>query len=155
DLARRLDARQLWHREVHQHDVGEEVARELDAPATILGFTHHLDVLELAEKEAQAAAERGVVVDDQHPNGHGSRSAACSVRCTGSSTCTSVPPSGRTATVHVPPSSAARSCIDARPTPTGSPSATPDPSSPTSMVSDCDTSSRSTHACVAPECRTT
>src|SRR5262249_7326946 len=149
-------AGELGHREVHQHDVGKEVARELDATASVLGLADHLDVLELAEEEPKAAAKRGMVVDDQHTDAHGSLSVAgCSVRCTGSSTCTSVPPSGRTATLHVPPSSAARSCIDARPTPTGSPVATPEPSSLTSIVSDWAPSSMRTHARVAPEWRTT
>ena len=66
DLGRGGDPVHDRHQQVHEHDVGLELADELDGAPPVLGLAHDLDVVEQLEEPVQAAADDRVVVDQQH-----------------------------------------------------------------------------------------
>src|SRR5207253_10535292 len=65
DVARRLDAAHARHVEIHDDDVGRDLAHEPHRLAAGRGFADDLDTL-LLEQVAETRAEKVVVVDDQH-----------------------------------------------------------------------------------------
>jgi hypothetical protein len=63
DLARRRDAVEVRHANVHQHDVRNELSDELAAAASVGGFAHNRDSVVAREHRAKAGAHQVVVVD--------------------------------------------------------------------------------------------
>ena len=57
------------HPDVHEHDVGGELLGLGDGVLAVLGLADDLDALLGLEHHDQPAAEQGVVVTDQHPDG--------------------------------------------------------------------------------------
>ena len=68
DAARRLDASDAGHAHVHDDDIGEQIGCPFDRLEAVRCLTDDLQVGFLGEHELEAAAEHGVVVDDQHTN---------------------------------------------------------------------------------------
>ena len=64
-LPRRLDAGQAGHLQIHDHDVGRELADEPQRLAAVVRLADHLEAL-LLEQAPEAAPEEIVVVDQQH-----------------------------------------------------------------------------------------
>jgi hypothetical protein len=126
DATRRLDAAETGHLQVHDDDVWRQLDRRLQRLLAGLGLAHDVD-LEVAQRlqqQPQPGAKRRVVVGDQQPE----RLAAHELG-NGRLTWTRVPPPGGLEIVHVPPTSAARSRIDGRPTPGRRSRGRPQPSS--------------------------
>ncbi len=67
-LARRLDAIQLRHRDIHQDDVGLQALRLGYRLASIARLAHNLDVRLHAQHHLQACPQNGMVVGKQHAN---------------------------------------------------------------------------------------
>ena len=67
---RGLDAVELGHADVHQHDVGLERADLLDGVEPVGGLAHHLEVVLGVEDHAEAGADERLVVGDQQSDGH-------------------------------------------------------------------------------------
>jgi hypothetical protein len=75
DLARRLDAVQLGHLDVHHDDVGLQLLRHGHGLGAVDGLADHLDELVGRQQRAQPSPEDGVVVGDQRADGiHGTSS---------------------------------------------------------------------------------
>ena len=66
ELARGLHAGQARHVQVHDDDVGRELAHEPQRRLAVVGLAGHLEAL-LLEQAAQTASEEVVVVDEKHP----------------------------------------------------------------------------------------
>ena len=66
ELAGCLDAVEPRQVEVHDHDVRAERLGRAERLAAVRRLANHLDVLEERQELAQAAADHGVVVDEQH-----------------------------------------------------------------------------------------
>ena len=93
--ARRLDAVELRHAHVHQHDVRREPLPFGDRLEPVRGFADDLDVLLRFEDHAEARAHECLVVDDQDAQAHSA--------VTGSRARSSNPPSGRGPAASSPP----------------------------------------------------
>src|SRR5204862_5553320 len=77
-----LEAVEIGHVDVEQHDVGTELLREAQRAVPVLGFADDVEIIAL-EEATRTVAERLVVVDDQdgrHPRSH--RSACGSANST-------------------------------------------------------------------------
>ena len=70
DPARRLDAVQLGHLDVHQHHVGLAPAREIDRRRPVPGLADDLDAGLRLEDRAEAGAHERLIVGDEHADGH-------------------------------------------------------------------------------------
>jgi hypothetical protein len=70
-VARGLEAVELGHPDVHQHQVRRELARALQRRAPVGGFADHLEVGLRVEDHPQAAAHERLIVGDQDPDGLG------------------------------------------------------------------------------------
>jgi hypothetical protein len=68
DPARRLDAVDARHLEVHEHDVRLAVEGQVDRLLAVGGHADHLDVGHAGEQAVQARAYEVVVVDDEDPD---------------------------------------------------------------------------------------
>ncbi len=68
DPLRRLDAVRAGHAHVHEHDVRRERGRLRDARLAVPGLADDLDVVLGGEDHAEAHAQQGLVVDEQHPD---------------------------------------------------------------------------------------
>ena len=62
---RRLDPIELGHADVHQHDVGLELADLLDGVEPVGRLANHLEVVLRVEDHAEAGAHQRLVVGDQ------------------------------------------------------------------------------------------
>src|SRR5215210_4813455 len=71
DRRRRLDSVEDRHEEVHQDDIGAQLARGGDGQLAVLSLADDLDVAEKLEEAAKAATHDGVVVDEEHPDRRG------------------------------------------------------------------------------------
>ena len=58
------------HPDVHQDDVRGQVRRRGDRRRPVAGLADDVDVRRAAQHQAQAGPDQGVVVDQQHPDGH-------------------------------------------------------------------------------------
>lgn len=70
---------QLRHADVHEEDVGLKPGGQLDAAAAVLRLAHVLQPRVAAQDRAQPGADQGFTVDNEHPNGKGSRPRSSSV----------------------------------------------------------------------------
>ena len=66
--ARRLDAAQLRHADVHEDHVGRGLVRLAHGLVAVLGLGDDLDARLGLQHHDQAPPEQGVVVADQHPD---------------------------------------------------------------------------------------
>src|ERR1700722_8578164 len=148
ELFQNREAVQAGELEVEQDDVGLVFRGPGERGGAVARLTGHLDAVLDLEQDAQALADHRVVVDDQHPDGHGSlpvRLISTVIR-----TRVPVPPD---LMASVPPAAAARSRMEARPTPPdGACGVKPWPSSPTSRLTRRVLRARRTRTVVAPEC---
>ena len=90
DPARRLDAVELGHADVHEHDVGLEVVGHRHRLGAVGGLADDVEVVLGVEDHLEPGAHERLVVGDQDANGHlggllrhgreGSRAHACSAR---------------------------------------------------------------------------
>jgi len=64
----RLEPVQPRHPDVHQHDVGLQVASELDRLGAVARLADHLDVRFRLEDQPEAGADERLVVGEQDPN---------------------------------------------------------------------------------------
>ena len=67
-LAGRLEPVEPGHPDVHQHDVGPQPRRGLEALAAVGGLADDLDVVAAAEHQRQRRPDERVVVDHEHPD---------------------------------------------------------------------------------------
>ena len=111
------------HLQVHQHDVGPSLARELDGLLAVGGLADDVDA-DVLEQHPQALAEDRVVVGDDDPQPsrssttlRGTGRAGTRPLPSGSRAVTRVPCSGLAPISSEPPTSAARSRMEASPTP--------------------------------------
>ena len=65
ELPRRLDAGDARHVQVHDDDVGRQLADEAQRRLAVVRLSGHLEAL-LLEEAAQPAPEEIVVVDEKH-----------------------------------------------------------------------------------------
>ena len=70
DAAGRLDAVELGHADVHQHDVGLQPARHVDRLHAVDGLADHLDVVLGVEDHLEAGADERLVVGDHDAHAH-------------------------------------------------------------------------------------
>lgn len=63
-----LDAIDVWHRHIHQHDIGMRLLSQLDRFLTIARLAHHFDPLAFAEQVGQPPAENRMIVGQQNPD---------------------------------------------------------------------------------------
>src|SRR3954470_10295929 len=98
-----LDAVDARHDEVHERDVGRQARHRLHRLLAVRGLPHDLDVVLEGQEGAQALADDGVVVGDEHADHRGTSST------------TVVPAPGRESMLSVPPRAQARSSIEVRP----------------------------------------
>jgi hypothetical protein len=56
------------HREIHERHVRSRMARLLNGPRAVSGFSHHFHVGLGTEQHLQPGAENGVIIDDQDPD---------------------------------------------------------------------------------------
>jgi hypothetical protein len=63
-----VDPAALGHPDVHQHDVGGGLGGDLQRLGAVAGLTDDLDVGLGTQHHLQAAPEKRMVVDDQHPD---------------------------------------------------------------------------------------
>jgi hypothetical protein len=101
---RRLDAVELGHAHVDQAYVGAQLARQRDRLAAVGGLGDHVDAGLGVEDHPEPGADELLVVGDEDPDAH-----------LGSTAVTVHPRPGLGPASSVPPSSAARSAIPARP----------------------------------------
>ena len=106
-----LDAVDAGHPDVDQAHVRPQPAGQLDGLDAVDGFADHGDVGLVLQDEAQAAADHGLVVGDQHADGHGRPTG------TGSVADTVQPPPGRGPASTVPPRLVTRSRMPISPKP--------------------------------------
>jgi hypothetical protein len=66
-----LEAIQLGHADVHQHDRGSEPHGLVDGLQPVFRLGHDLDVFFAGEQEPKAGAYHRLVIDDEYPDGHG------------------------------------------------------------------------------------
>ena len=71
DAPGRLEAVELGHADVHQHDGRVEARRLVDRLEPVARLGHHLDVLLAGEQHAKAGAHHRLVVGDEHADAHG------------------------------------------------------------------------------------
>jgi len=117
------DAVDRGHADVHEHDVRPGLADEGDGLVAVGGLADDLDVVPGVEDHPEAHPYQRLVIDDHHPDGHGTLSLATSAATTVSAaTAVSAGSSGRSAWTRnppwavgaassVPPSTVARSCM--------------------------------------------
>ena len=72
--ARRLDAVQLRHRDVHQHDVGLELRHAPQRFLAVADLAHDGDVARRLQQRLQAVAQQDVIVGDDDAYRHASES---------------------------------------------------------------------------------
>jgi hypothetical protein len=70
DRARGIGTIQLWHGQVHEHDVGLQLARLLHRLAPVADAGDHLDVALGFDQVAQPFGHHGVIVGDQDSDRH-------------------------------------------------------------------------------------
>jgi len=70
DLARRRDAVQHGHTQVHQNDVRPLTERELDGLGAVGDGPDHLDAFEQPDEQRQAVTQRPLIIGDQNANAH-------------------------------------------------------------------------------------
>src|SRR6266536_2086096 len=108
DQSRRFEPVELWHADVHQHDVREQSPREVDGFAAIRCLAGDLHPVFGGDGGGEAGADARLVVDDEN--------ADHALRRYGSSAATRNPCAEDEA-VRVPPSAVARSRMPRMPTP--------------------------------------
>src|SRR5262249_36573764 len=121
ELRKHLEAALVGHDDVEQDHVGVECPRPEDGVAGAARLADRLEIVLRVEQAGEAAANDGVVVDDQDADAHPS----------GTSATTVVPAPGRDSTSSRPSISASRSRMPSRPTPSsrGTLGSNPAPSS--------------------------
>ncbi len=67
--ARRLDAADPRHADVHDDDVGQQLGRSAHGIVAAARLRDHGEAVLLADQAAQAGAKEVVIVDDQHADG--------------------------------------------------------------------------------------
>ena len=70
DVARRLDAVELGHADVHQHDGRVEARGLLDRLDAVARLGDDVDVGLAREQQAEAGADHRLVVGDEHADAH-------------------------------------------------------------------------------------
>ncbi len=70
---RGLDPVQLGHPDVHQHDVGPQLARLVDGLEPVAGLADDLEIVLGVEDHAEAGAHERLVVGDQQADAHEAR----------------------------------------------------------------------------------
>src|SRR5690606_11789609 len=147
DAAGRLQPVHAGHPDVHQRDVGEQLAAGGERLLAVGRLAGHRDVVLVVEDRGESRAHQPLVVGQQNldhvapfPRGRRAR--------------TRKPPPGPGPAVSSPPSARARSFIPWTPEPVV-PGAGPRPSSATSMRTSRGPCSTRTVTDPAPECRTT
>ena len=100
-----LDAALPRHHDVHEHDVGLRLESLEDCTLRVRSLPDRLDVVFRVEHAAEAGADDGMIVDDQHPDAHSGISTAIVV------------PALPVSTRRRPPTRATRSRIPVRPRP--------------------------------------
>ena len=102
--AGRLDAVELGHADVHQHDVGGELARLLDRLQAVGGLADDVEVVLGVEDHPEARAHERLVVGDQHPHrAHAAASTVVSSATSGSFARIRKPPPRRRPASSSPP----------------------------------------------------
>src|SRR6266581_2912079 len=145
DAAGRLDAVEVGHLDVHQHDVRLRGEGDLDRVEAIDGFADDGDAVIAVEQSGQSRPEKRLVVRDHHPRGLDRRGrSGWRLRCSTQISCslgriarTVVPPPATLSTSSRPPRITARSLIPSTPMPGSrapAPDSTPRPSSLTSTA---------------------
>ena len=71
DLAGGLDAVEVGHADVHQHDLGMQSPRCLDGLCAVARFCDHLEVRFGVQDDPEASADKLLIVGDQDADGHG------------------------------------------------------------------------------------
>ena len=71
DPPRRLEAVELGHADVHQHDRGPEASGLVDRLESVARLGDDLDVVLAGEQHAEAGADHRLVVGDEHADRHG------------------------------------------------------------------------------------
>ena len=150
DPSRRLDTVESRHADVHQHDIWLDSPSAGDRLVTGSHLPGHLEEARGTQQSSQTIAEPRIVFRDQHSDwvhhavdptvnsGDGSLSTAEAEGVStgsGNMAVTRVPPVGTVSIEHVPPNSAARSRIEANPTPARRSTGNPHPSSRISIDS--------------------
>src|SRR5215470_20320468 len=115
DLAGGLDPVQVRHPDVHQDHVRLGLPGQADRLPAVLGLADDLQVRPGFQDHPEPAADQGLVIAQQHPDGHDGP--ALPRASTGKATLTAKPPPGRGPAWHVPPCSAARSPMPISPRP--------------------------------------
>ncbi len=64
--ARRLDAVQVRHPHIHEHDVGLQLASEPDRVGAVDGLPDDVDARVRPQKRSEPGPHHGLVVRDQH-----------------------------------------------------------------------------------------
>src|SRR5918992_306782 len=144
ELAHRLHAVQLGHGDVHDDDIGPQLACQTQRLAAVGGGAGDLDALIAAQERGKPVADHGVVVRDQHPNLH---------RFLPTAAITRVPRPWADSISSRPPTSSMRSRIVCSPNPLPCLSAAmPRPSSETESRASPPSSSSSIVTVSAPAC---
>ena len=63
---------EVRHADVHQDHVRIDRGRKLECLVAVRRFADELDIGTLVEDHPEPASDQGLVVDDEHANGHGS-----------------------------------------------------------------------------------
>src|ERR671919_1010542 len=106
----RLDSIHVGHADVHQDDVGSQLAHAVDRLPAVGSLADDLEPGLRVEEQSEAGAHELLVVDDQHADAHASPP-------TGSRAATRKPPPARRPASSSPPSSATRSRMPTSPWP--------------------------------------
>ena len=105
ESARRVDAVEDGHADVHEHHVGVERSAERNGFQAVRGLSDDLDVVVCLEDHAHACTDHGLIVCEENADHCVRGSAARTVQ----------PPSGRGPASNRPPNTATRSPIPASP----------------------------------------
>ena len=89
------DAVELWHADVHEHDVGPVEVHRPEHLAAVVGLGDHLEARCAGEHHPQAGAHERVVVDEQDADHRGRRARRTNAP-SGSTPCSSSPPASVT-----------------------------------------------------------
>src|SRR5215470_5685332 len=116
DLAGGLDPVQVRHPDVHQDHIGLGLPGQADRLHAVFGLADDLQARPGFQDHPEPAADQGLVIAQQHPDGHDGPSGG-----SGKATWTAKPPPGRGPASQVPPCSAARSRMPISPRPRAGP----------------------------------
>src|SRR5262249_59676397 len=103
-------------RDVNQDQIRLGLRSQTNRPPAVLGLADDLQVRPGFQDHPEPAADQGLVIAQQHPDGHDGPSPG-----SGKATRTANPPPGRGPAAHVPPCSAARSPMPISPRPPARP----------------------------------